>query len=131
MELPSVDIALANLLAYLLPGFITAWLFFALTAHPKTNSFERIIQALIFTVLIRAMTAATRWAFVHIGPYYYFGEWTDDVSLGWSIANAFLLGLVFALFANKDWFHALLRKMQVTVRTSYPSEWFSAFNRDR
>ena len=39
----------------LLPGFLAAWVYYGLTAHPKPSPFERVIQALIFTVIVRAL----------------------------------------------------------------------------
>ncbi len=43
--------------AFLLPGFITAWIFYGLTSHPKPSQFERTIQALIFTFIIQIFVA--------------------------------------------------------------------------
>lgn len=131
MELPSREIL--GLIYALVPGFLAAWAFYGLTAHPKKTPFERTIQALIFTLFVQAMTYG-----VHAGleraadvGWRSYGPWTESVQLGWSAANAVVIGLVFALFANKDWFHRFLRWIRVTKRTSFPSEWFSAFNRDK
>ena len=38
-----------TILAFLLPGFVATAVFHSLTAHPKPNEFDRIVQALIFT----------------------------------------------------------------------------------
>ena len=38
-----------NLIYALMPGFVAAWIFYGLTAHPQKTPFERTIQALIFT----------------------------------------------------------------------------------
>jgi len=36
----------------LLPGFISAWIFYGWTAHPKKDAFDRVVQALIFTIIV-------------------------------------------------------------------------------
>jgi hypothetical protein len=51
MDTISPDIL--NLIYKLLPGFLSAWVFYGLTAHPKASPFERVVQALIFTVMIQ------------------------------------------------------------------------------
>jgi len=66
------------------------------------------------------------------------GAWTNDVAYVWTIIAAVVFGMTFALFANKDWCHRFLREHKwfrridgLTKRTSFPSEWFSAFNQDK
>jgi len=39
-----------TLLQYLLPGFVAAWVFYSFTSFPKPSQFERVVQALIFTI---------------------------------------------------------------------------------
>jgi hypothetical protein len=128
MEWASSD--LVGVISYLLPGFLAAWLFYGLTAHPKTSPFERVVQALIFTAIIQIVVPVNRLGLEWAGQYYTLGEWTPAVGQLWSLINAFIVGLVFALFANKDWFHQFWRWAKVTKRTSYPSEWFNALNID-
>ena len=43
-----------EVLNFLVPGFVAAGVYYGLTAAPKPNTFERVIQALIFTVVIPA-----------------------------------------------------------------------------
>lgn len=129
MEWTSTEIV--GVISYLLPGFLAAWVFYGLTAHPRKSPFERIVQALIFTAIAQGLTTLVCWALEWAGQWYAIGEWTKEVALVWSLVNATALGLLFALFANKDWFHGALRWMGATTRTSFPSEWFSAFHRDR
>lgn len=40
-----------GVLVFLLPGFVAAAVFYSLTSHPKPGAFDRVIQALIFTVV--------------------------------------------------------------------------------
>jgi hypothetical protein len=125
METISKD--LISLLQYLLPGFISAWVFYAFTSYPKPSQFERVVQALIFTVIIQAMIYFVKALLFRVGHVYIFGVWNDVPQLIWSILCAIFLGLLFSYFANNDKFHAVFRKIGVTKETAYASEWFGAF----
>ena len=46
-----------GVLTFLLPGFVAAAIFYSLTSHPKPGAFDRVIQALIFTVIGQAIVA--------------------------------------------------------------------------
>jgi hypothetical protein len=119
-----------DLLLYLTPGFLTAWIFFGLTAYPRSSPFERIVQALVFTAIVQTIVIVIRWAVVAIGRnYFVLGTWTDNVGVVWSFLIALALGLGVARCANWDLVHQQLRKYGFTANTSYPSEWFSAFKR--
>jgi uncharacterized protein DUF6338 len=120
-----------GLVSYLLPGFLAAWAFYGLTAHPKRNAFERVVQALIFNAIILVIVAAVRWSLESLARFHSFGEWSAEVNLFWSLVVAAVLGVLFAVFANHDLLHGLFRWLRITKRTSYPSEWFSAFNREK
>ncbi|MNF22721.1 hypothetical protein D3C84_32830 [compost metagenome] len=41
------------LLQYLIPGFLSAWIFYSLTAFKRPDTFGQIVQALIFTFVIQ------------------------------------------------------------------------------
>lgn len=114
----------------LLPGFVSAWIFYGLTAHPKKSEFDRLVQALILTALIQAIVVPFGWLCLACGSVYSLGVWNESTAYVWSVVVAIVFGLVFAVFANKNWLHCLLFKWKLTKRTSYPSEWFSAFNKD-
>ena len=129
MEWASSEVV--SIITYLLPGFLAAWVFYGLTAHPRREPFERVVQALIFTGIVQAINFLVRWLLSLATAWITLGEWTTQVALGWSVVIAILVGLVFSVFANYDWLHSLLRWAKVTKRTSYPSEWFSAFNGDK
>ena len=47
-----------TVLTFLLPGFVAAAIFYSLTSHPKPSDLERVIQALIFTVIGQAIVTA-------------------------------------------------------------------------
>jgi len=128
MDWPSNDIVTA--VYYLLPGFVAAWVFYGLTAHPKASPFERVVQALIFTVIVQALVAVVRWILCVLGNIWSFGTWSPQCALVWSVVLALAVGLAFAWLANENLCHGLLRKWRITSRTSFPSEWFSAFSRE-
>lgn len=133
--MPSSEIL--KLIYALLPGFVAAWLFYGLTAHPRLSPFERTVQALIFTGIIQVFVLAFREVALVLGNVVSIGIWTDNVFFVVSILWAVVVGACFSLFANKDWCHKWLRQSTwfkwfggVTRRTSYPSEWFSVFDQE-
>ncbi|MEP3482006.1 MAG: DUF6338 family protein [Fuerstiella sp.] len=125
MGLPDSDIVTA--VYHLLPGFISAWIFYGLTAHPRPSPFERVIQALIFTMFSESLSWILGRFFLLCGRAYSFGVWDQEAAFFWKVLLAVALGFVVAGFANTSRFHSWLPDW-LTKRTSYPSEWFSAFN---
>jgi Family of unknown function (DUF6338) len=132
----------------LLPGFIVAWIVYGLTAHLKPSTFERIIQALIFTVFVRAILLFFRSIMMFLGNNLYsLGAWSDDVEFIWSFLIAITIGLLITWCVNNDfplllfrkdgeekchhklkWLQSILSKIKLTDKTLHPTEWFSAFN---
>ncbi len=115
-------------LTYLLPGLVAAATFYALTSHPKPNIFERIVQALIFTVLAQLLA--------DLVPQSGQPETTKlPLPENWRTVTSVLIAIVLAVFAtyvsNNDILHRALRKLGVTKETSHPSEWYSAFARKK
>ncbi len=138
VDLPSSETV--KVIYALLPGFLTAWVFYGLTAHPKLGAFERAVQALIFTAIVQAVVLVIRGAMLWLGQVHVFGLWTEDRGFVLAIVVAILLGHVVARIANNDSYHSFLRDNKwlkrlklggITTRTSYPSEWFSALHRDK
>ena len=126
MDLISKDII--SLLIYLLPGFITAWIYYGLTAFPKPNQFERIVQALIFTIIIQSIVIALKYILIQVGEnLFYIGTWNNDVKLILSTITALVLGLSISHISNNDQLYRILRKYRFTSLTSYPSEWYGVF----
>lgn len=123
-QLPSDAI---ELLAYLLPGFAAAWLFYGLTSHAKPSQFERVVQALIFTFVIQAFLPLLRWILLSIGSFIALAPWGKESELLGSLFLAVILGGLIAYCTNNDLFHKWLRSLGFTSRTSHPSEWFCAF----
>ena len=121
---------LISLLQYLLPGFLAAWVFYGLTSYPKPSQFERVIQALIFTLIIQAIVYCVKIISLQVGKLWTVANWSNQSELVISVVGAFIVGLVFAYGANTDKFHELMRKIGVTEETSYPSEWFGVLRKN-
>jgi small-conductance mechanosensitive channel len=130
MDLPSK--AIVDVLTYLLPGFLTAAIAYNLTPAPRPIPFERVVQALMFTIFVQVFVigvkAAAFWMGKRVGAT---GVWTDDSQLIWSVVVAVLLGLAVAYLANTDRLHSVLRSLGITKQTSYSSEWYGAFSQNR
>ena len=122
--MPWASSEVVNVLAFLLPGFVAAVIYYSLTSHPKPSAFERVIQALIFTAIIQAVVAllpdSIPTAELDIGAD---APW-DPV---WPIAVAAAVALLVVLVVNYDLMHGLLRRLRITRETSYSSEAYSAF----
>lgn len=112
------------LLQFLLPGFLSAWVFYGLTSHPKPGQFERTIEALVFTFVVQAFTHLMEMILEAAGRWWAVGEWTPTSHLLWSVFLAMASGTVAAAAVNKDVFHRWFRKKGLTSRSSHPSEWF-------
>lgn len=123
---------LPTLLFLLMPGFMAAGIFYTLTAHPKTSEFERLVQSLIFTTLVRVGLIGIKPSLFWLGQGgRSWGPWSENVELVWSVVIAFILGLVFASLANSDAFHKLMLWCKISNRTFHPSEWYGVFKREK
>lgn len=112
------------LLLFLLPGFLSAWIFYGLTAHPKPSQFERTVEALVFTFVVKGITGLIKMGLVAAGSFIAVGVWNDESQTIWSILAASALGVGVAASVNKNTFHSWLRRRGFTSRSSHPSEWF-------
>ena len=113
---------------YLLPGFVTAWVFYSFTSYPKPSQFERVVQALIFTIIIQAFSHSIKFIYNTLPIKFHQINWSENVNITFLLTIAILIGIVFSYFANNDKFHKLLRDIKITKETSYASEWFSVFS---
>lgn len=115
-------------LAFLLPGFVAAAVFYSLTSHPRPGAFGQVALALIFTGFVQVAT----WLILLLPGL--FGAAAEAASgempqLALSLAAAVVMALAFARGANNDSVHKLLRKFGFTRENSYASEWYSTFSR--
>jgi hypothetical protein len=116
---------IVEVLIFLLPGFLAAWVFYGLTSHPKPGQFERVVQALIFTFIIRVLLTPIEAMAIHLGKAVPSAEWNE---LAASMLLALALGSLLAYLTNTDRVHKWLRTWGFTARTSHPSEWFCVFS---
>lgn len=129
------------LLMTLLPGFIAGSAFYSLTAHPKPSAFERIVQALIFAVIVQFVIGPLGLIFrtsetgldgqVLVSSLFVIDAtlWASPMPDLARIATGFLLGVLLAWGLNHDFFHRLMRQIGITRENSFPSEMYSAFSR--
>lgn len=126
--MPELSTNILNLLQQLLPGFLAAWIFYGLTGHPKKPTFERVIEALLYTVVIQTIVILIRQKIFWGRWIYDMGLSSQDAQLVWSVCIAVLVGLLVSILANYDLPHRLLRRCLITVKYSAPSEWFYCFS---
>ena len=114
-----------TILSFLLPGLVAVAVFHMFTSHPRPSEFERIVQALIFTILVQAIAELALWIGRVLGHDVL---WGDKSEIMISVGIALILGLIAVYFSNTDTLHAFVRFLRLTKETSYPSEWYSAFH---
>lgn len=124
-----VSTELVNVLIFPLPGFLTAAIFHSLTPYRKPEAFERIVSALVFTILIQFTTLIIRHLISKIIelPELLF---EIPVEIVFTLPIAIIFGLLFSWLSNNDIPHRNLRNLRwprITTETSYPSEWHSMF----
>ena len=125
--MPELSKDLVALLQYLAPGLIAAWVFFGLTSHNKPSQFERVVQALIFTVVIHLLVQLEELVARALGRLFTLGEWNSTSTLAAALLTALLFGVCVSAWANADTLHSLVRRLGLTSRTSHPCEWFGIF----
>ena len=110
---------IVDVLKFLLPGFVSAAIFYSFTSHSKPSDFGLVVQALIFTIVGEAVIAAL----LLVDRF----AWMKGQGVVLSVPVAVSLGLIAAYVSNNDTMHRFFRWLSVTRETSYPSEWYSAF----
>jgi hypothetical protein len=121
IDMEEIGNDLVTLLNFLLPGLLSAWMFYGLTPYQRPSQFGKIIQALIFTFIIHSVLSAFK--LIHSG----ISNFANENHLFSLAMIAVFIGAFSSFLANSDRAHALFRWAQITSETSYPSEWFGAF----
>ena len=111
-----------DVLVFLLPGFVAASVFHSLASHPKPGTFDRLIQALVFTVIVHAIIVGISSA-ANIANITLEESWIPVLAVSISV----MLALMTVYWSNNDTMHGILRRLGITKETSYPSEWYSTF----
>lgn len=125
--MPELSKDVVALLQYLAPGFVVAWVYFGLTSHTKPSQFERVVQALILTVVVQALVIVECAALEAVGRLASFGEWTSNSNLLASLLTAFGLGVIMSASVNADALHRWVRSLGISKRSGHPCEWFGIF----
>lgn len=110
-----------EVLYFLVPGFIAAAVYYGLTSAPKPSTFERVVQALIFTVIIQGLGKIgnmTGWMEA---------ETWKVAAPSVSVAIAIIIGITVVLLVNRDLPHKWLRRCGITMENAYPTDWFRVF----
>jgi Family of unknown function (DUF6338) len=115
------------LLTQLMPGFLTAWVVYGLTTYTKPPQFERVVQALIYSFLVNGVVAVTEPLLLLAGRYVRIGTWDKSSELIASTVVALLLGLALSYYMRNDGFFRFARRLGLTSRTPFPTEWYGAF----
>jgi Family of unknown function (DUF6338) len=116
------------LLQYLIPGFLSAWIFYSLTAFKRPDTFGQIVQALIFTFVVQGAVWAIGSLCLWVGSKgFSLGRWDTKAETMWAFVVSVTLGLLSCYLATNDKLHGWLRSRNVTKQSSYPSEWLSIF----
>jgi hypothetical protein len=116
-----------TLLMQLMPGFLTAWVVYGLTTYTKPGQFERVVQALIYSFIDNAIVAIFERTALFIGKFVSVGVWDGSAQLIASGIVAIVVGVMLSYFMTNDSFFKIARRLQLTSRTPYPSEWYGAF----
>ena len=116
-----------SLLTQLMPGFLTAWVVYGLTTYTKPVQFERIVQALIYSFIVNTLVSILRQILLFAGKFMPLGAWDHSVELIASASVAIALVILLSFFMTNDAFFSLARRLRLTSRKPYPSEWYGAF----
>jgi len=114
-----------SLFFQLVPGFIASWVFYGLTPIEKPDQLDRVVNALIYSVLIKIFIFILSSLLWFIGDKWIsFGLWTENVELIYSVVIAFSFGILLSHATNHDTVHRFLRFLRITLADSYPSQWY-------
>ena len=87
-------------ITFLLPGFVAAAVFYSLTSHPKPGDLDKIVQALVFTMVGRAAGQGIELAASVFGLE---TGWAAQ----WDLAISVAIAVTVAFFAAWDRQHRL------------------------
>ena len=122
--------AISSLLMFLAPGLVVVGIFRSLTPYPSPSMFDRIAQALVFTIIVQNVCWGIAELFeIDVGEND--ASWTTPYPPHLSFPIAGALAVLLAAICNNDAIHMGLRHLRVTRETSFPSERISAFYRHR
>lgn len=110
------------------PGFVATAFFYWLSDVPKPSQFERVVQALIGTGLIKLMIDGVEAFALWAGKFYVVGSWTPNTAILWSFGIASVGGILLAYCAKHDILFDVARRFGLTSKASV-SEWQYSFTK--
>lgn len=117
------------LLAFLMPGFLVAWVLYSLTSLPRPIQLERVLQALVFTLFVRVIVFGEQLLLEYVGQWGTLRAWDTNSEMTASLVTALVIGLASAHIVNTDNLHQWLRDKRISNRSSQPSEWCVVFSK--
>jgi len=118
-----------GLLTFLVPGVVAAAVFYQLTSHPKPVAFDRIVFALVLTLVCQFLAnGAASVLFPTEGEAGAAASRAAGEAV-FSILIAIFLSFCLSLISNTDLLHRILRRLHVTRESAFPSEWYFTFAR--
>ena len=126
--MPDVPNETIELLQYLLPGFLASWVFYGLTSHLKPSQFERVVEALIFSLIIKTTAVPTKFFLLLIGNVFALSSWNSSSELITSVFLAIFVGFLLSYLNIKGSIYRLFSSFGFT-KTSDPSEWYGTLSK--
>ena len=115
---------LLPVLVFLLPGFVSAGIVALLVVRKPTEPFNRVIEALIFTMINLALFTFLKSLLVRIpGLHVNRTDFFTAGNLGLMTFCAVFVGFVWSFEANNQFLFRFLRKLRITSKTTKPSVW--------
>ena len=126
MGIPDGDVV--TLIYRLLPGFLAAAVFHSLTPYPRRDVLDRVVAALIFTLLSEVSVSFIHPFLLWVGSRAFsLGVWDDESRLATTASMGLIFGVGWATLVNRGYPHHVLSKWGVTRKTSLPTQWYDSF----
>ena len=121
-----------NILMFLLPGLMSGQILYSLFQVENVSVQKRILDALLFSfVLYMLVSTIVSWepiAYVKVDSGQLKYEFSKNNTNIWvSIVAMILVPIVVGFFYFSDFLHAILRKFNITTKTSRTNTWNDAF----
>lgn len=122
-----------NILMFLLPGFLCMAVLGILTPSIKRDNLQKIVNALIFSLLIYAIYAViyqsppVSLVKETVGQQIQYSFNFQKKSIGLLVLISLLIPVLISYFIKYDLHMWVLRKLKVTDRTSRTNVWFDIF----